>query len=42
MKGVVADNCGMEPGIEAVEKTEDGSRISMEGDQFLILETENI
>ncbi len=38
VKGVVADNCG----IESVEKTEDGSRIFMEGYQFLILETENI
>lgn len=42
VKRVVADNCGTGLGIEAVEKTAEGSRIPMEGYQFLILEVEDI
>lgn len=42
VKRVVADNCGTGLGIEAVEKTTEGSRIPMEGYQFLILEVEDI
>lgn len=41
VRRVVADNCGTRLGIEAVERTGEGSRIPMEGYQFLILEVED-
>lgn len=41
VKRVVADNCGTGLRIEVVEKTAEGSRIPMEGYQFLVLEVED-
>lgn len=40
VESVVVDNCKALLGIEAVEKTEEVSRIPMEGYQFLILDVE--
>ena len=40
VESVVVDNCQSLLGIEAVEKTEEVSRIPMEGYQFLILDVE--